>query len=122
MLEKAEDEADQHEVHDVRQQMARDDLPMALPERARGGDVGPLALAHRLAADQPAEADPAGDAEREGHRAEALAQHEQDGDEEQDLRDRSERAVNILDEVVHALAKIAGEDAEQRAERNVDRR
>ena len=94
---------------------------MALPEGTRRSHVRALGLAQRLAADEPAKADPAGDAERDAHGGEALSEDEDDGDEQQDLRDGGEGGVEILDGVVHAAAEIAGEDAKKRAQRDVDR-
>ena len=116
----AEDEVNKHEVHHIWQKVARDDVPVALPEGAGGGDVAALALPHRLPAHEAAEAHPAGDAEGDADAAEAGTEDEENGDEQENLGDAGEGAVEVLNDVVHPATEVSREDAKQRAERDVD--
>ncbi len=62
-----------------------------------------------LSPDQPAEMDPGSDAQGDAHLGQASSQHEHQRDQQQDRRDRVEGRVNVLHDVIHALAKVSGQ-------------
>ena len=98
------------------------------PARVRRADrVGRLHVFARLvlqvlAADQPEGAGPAGEPQDQDDRQRALLlQHRGHREDQQQVRDRAEHAVEPVEEVVDPAAVVAGERAEQRAEERGDR-
>ncbi len=107
-------------MHDVREKVAGDDLPVRLSERACSTEIGAFCLAEGFSSDEASEADPTGDAEGDGHGADAFAEDHEDGDEHEDFGNRGDGAVDVLDEVIDFSSEISCEDSEKHTDGDVD--
>ena len=119
------DEADRRDrqLHQRRRGSTFGKMCTNMRARVRGADrVRRLHVLARLVlqvlgADQPEDAGPAGEPEDQDDRQHPLLlQHRGDREDQQDVRDRGEDAVEPVEHVVDPAAVVAGDRAEQRAD------
>ena len=82
----------------------------------------PREVLQRLAARDPAEAHPPGDAERDAHLHRTDAEHHDERRQQQDAGDRRERGHDEEHGAIHDAAEVPRGDAEEQRHRDDDER
>ena len=126
---------DQHQVRDVGEDVADHDARRSDAEGIGGLHEFELAQLERLAAQQPAQPGPAGQAEHGAQQEElevgaldaGLEQfgvlveqdlhHQHAGSDQQDVRDRRQHRVEVLDDLVDPTLEVARHDAQHHGQR-----
>ena len=120
----AERDRDDDRAHAVGKQVARDDLAVRDADRLRGLDELGLLERQHLPADEPADGDPAGQAD--GHEDEQQAVHRlaegglAEDDRQQDDEEQVREGVDDVGEPHQEVVRAAAEPAGGRAERHAD--
>ena len=113
----------EHDVRDVGEDVAEHAAHVRRADRVGRLHVLAALVLQVLGADQPEHAGPPGEAQDEHDRHRALVlQHRRDGEDQQQVRDRAEHAVEPVERVVDPAAVVAGERAQHGADERRDER